>query len=55
MRQTTIVQHLRRLNGDAALHGGNSLGMFGGYLSSGEGSNYGGPQFCPVSPLPYLE
>jgi hypothetical protein len=97
------LQHLRRLNGDAALHGGNSFGMFGGYLSSGEGSNYGGPQFlaqwyarnldmahnltrivrpgvkkilvivgsghvpplrnlldeapqfCPVSPLPYLE
>ena len=45
MRQTTIVQHLRRLNSDQALHGGNSLGMFGGYLAAGEGSNYGGPQF----------
>jgi hypothetical protein len=45
MRQTTIVEHLRRLNTDEALHGGNSLGMFGGYLAVGEGANYGGPQF----------
>ncbi len=45
MRQTTIVDHLRRLNADEALHGGNSLGMFGGYLAAGEGANYGGPQF----------
>lgn len=45
MRGTSIVQHLRSLNTDEALHGGNSLGMFGGYLAAGEGSNYGGPQF----------
>lgn len=45
MRGTTIVQHIRRLNTDEALHGGNSLGMFGGYLSAGEATNYGGPQF----------
>lgn len=45
MRTTTIREHLFRLNGDAALHGGNSLGMFGGYLAAGEGQNYGGPQF----------
>jgi hypothetical protein len=45
MRGTTIVQHLARLNTDEALHGNNSLGMFGGYLAAGEGSNYGGPQF----------
>ncbi|HEY5545319.1 MAG TPA: DUF5694 domain-containing protein [Gemmatimonadaceae bacterium] len=45
MRQATIVQHLRRLNTDEALHNGNSLGMFGGYLAAGEGANYGGPQF----------
>ncbi len=102
MRRTPIVAHLRNLNTDEGLHGGNSLGMFGGYLASGEGANYGGPQllarwyernfnmahnltrlltpgvrrilvivgsghvpplrnildeapqFCPVSPLPYL-
>lgn len=45
MRQTSIVEHLRRLNADDALHSGNSLGMFGGYLAAGEGGNYGGPQF----------
>jgi hypothetical protein len=45
MRRTTIVEHLRRANTDEALHGGNSLGMFGGYLPAGEGGNYGGPQF----------
>jgi hypothetical protein len=45
MRQTTIVQHLQRANSDEALHGTNSLGMFGGYLAAGEGGNYGGPQF----------
>ena len=45
MRQTSIVQHLRRLNSDESLHGGNSLGMFGGYLGAGEDGNYGGPQF----------
>ena len=45
MRTTTIREHLLRLNGDEALHRGNSLGMFGGYLSAGEGQNYGGPQF----------
>ncbi|HST07043.1 MAG TPA: DUF5694 domain-containing protein [Gemmatimonadaceae bacterium] len=45
MRHTPIIQHLRRLNTDESLHGGNSLGMFGGFLGSGEGNNYGGPQF----------
>jgi hypothetical protein len=101
-RRATIIEHLRAANTDAALHRGNSLGMFGGLLSVGEGDNYGGPeilarwyernikmvhnltrglgpntrrvlvlvgsghvpplrnvldeapQFCPVSPLPYL-
>jgi hypothetical protein len=45
MRTTTLREHLLRLNSDEALHGGNSLGMFGGYLQAGEGQNYGGPQF----------
>ncbi len=45
MRTTTIRQHLIRLNSDDALHRGNSLGMFGGYLPVGEGQNYGGPRF----------
>ena len=45
MRTTTIREHLIRLNGDEALHRGNSLGMFGGYLHAGEGQNYGGPRF----------
>ena len=45
MRQTTIAQHLARLNSDASLHRGNSLGMFGGFLGAGEANNYGGPQF----------
>lgn len=45
MRTTTIREHLQRLNSDDALHNGNSLGMFGGYLQAGEGQNYGGPQF----------
>jgi hypothetical protein len=45
MRSTTISEHLRRLNSDEALHRGNSRGMFGGYLASGEGLNFGGPQF----------
>ena len=45
MRMTTIREHLLRLNSDEALHRGNSLGMFGGYLQAGEGENYGGPQF----------
>jgi hypothetical protein len=101
-RNSTIVEQLRAANSDDALHSGNSLGMFGGLLAAGEGSNYGGPeilarwyernirmvhnlarvlqpntkrvlvvvgsghvpplrnildeapQFCPVSPLPYL-
>jgi hypothetical protein len=44
MRTTTIREHLLRLNSDEALHRGNSLGMFGGYLQAGEGQNYGGPQ-----------
>jgi hypothetical protein len=45
MRTSTIREHLLRQNSDEAIHGGNSLGMFGGYLASGEGQNYGGPQF----------
>jgi hypothetical protein len=45
MRQTSILEHLRRFNGDAALHAGNSFGMFGGFLGAGEENNYGGPQF----------
>ena len=45
MRTTTIREHLLRLNSDEALHRGNSLGMFGGYLQVGEEQNYGGPQF----------
>ena len=45
MRGTTIREHLLRLNSDEGLHRGNSLGMFGGYLQAGDGSNYGGPQF----------
>ena len=45
MRGTPIVEHLRNVNTDQALHGGNSLGMFGGYLAAGEAGNYGGPQF----------
>ena len=45
MRTTTIREHLIHLNSDSALHRGNALGMFGGYLSAGEGQNYGGPQF----------
>jgi hypothetical protein len=45
MRSTTIREHLLRLNSEEALRGGNSLGMFGGYLQAGEGQNYGGPQF----------
>ncbi|HET8712052.1 MAG TPA: DUF5694 domain-containing protein [Gemmatimonadales bacterium] len=45
MRTTTIREHLLRLNSDEALHAGNSLGMFGGYLAAGEGQNYGGPRF----------
>ena len=45
MRNTTIVEHLRKLSSERALHGTNSLGMFGGYLMAGEGGNYGGPQF----------
>jgi hypothetical protein len=101
-RGSTIIEHLRAGNTDAALHGGNSLAMFGSLLSAGEANNYGGPeilarwyernikmvhnltrvlqpntrrvlvlvgsghvpplrnlldeapQFCPVSPMPYL-
>ena len=45
MRTATVREHLLRMNGDEALHGGNSLIMFGGYLPIGEGQNYGGPQF----------
>lgn len=44
MRRTTIVEHLREANTDDALHGGNSLGMFGTLLPAGDGENYGGPQ-----------
>ena len=45
MRTTTLREHVLRINSDDALHGGNALGMFGGYLAAGEGQNYGGPQF----------
>jgi hypothetical protein len=45
MRTATLREHLLRLNSEKALHTGNSLGMFGGYLQAGEGQNYGGPQF----------
>ena len=99
----TLVQRLRDANTEQALHGGNSLGMFGSWLAAGEGGNLGGPRllarwyerniimahnltrvlapgtrrvlvivgsghvpplrnvldespdFCPVSPLPYLQ
>lgn len=44
MRSSTIVEILRRGNSEEALHGGNSLGMFGSFIAAGEGSNYGGPQ-----------
>jgi hypothetical protein len=102
MRHMTIVEQLHAANTEQALHGGNSLGMFGSFLPAGDGENYGGPQllakwyernirmahhltriqrpntrrilvivgsghvpplrnildeapqFCPVSPLPYL-
>lgn len=102
MVDMSIIEHLRAANTDEALHGGNSLSMFGGFLPAGDGENYGGPQllakwyerniimahhltrilrpgtervlvivgsghvpplrnildeapqFCPVSPLPYL-
>lgn len=40
----TIVQRLRDANTDEALHGGNSFGMFGGWLAAGEGGNLGGPR-----------
>ena len=40
----TMIEQLYRANTDEALHGGNSLGMFGAYLAGGEGGNYGGPQ-----------
>lgn len=40
----SIVAQLRELNGDAALHAGNSRGMFAALLPLGEGTNYGGPQ-----------
>jgi len=39
-----IVAQLHELNGDAALHAGNSRGMFSAMLPLGEGTNYGGPQ-----------
>lgn len=40
----TIIERLREANTEAALHGGNSLGMFGSWLAAGEGGNHGGPQ-----------
>jgi len=43
-RRTSIIDHLRRANTDEALHGGNSMGMFGSFLAAGEGGNVGGPQ-----------
>lgn len=39
-----IVERLRRVNEDAALHAGNSGSMFGSWLATGEGTNRGGPQ-----------
>lgn len=101
-RALPLAAQFRDMNGEAALHAGNSRGMFGALLPLGEGGNYGGPQvlarwyernlrmvhhlyralrpgtrrvlvvvgsghvpplrnlldeapqFCPVSPLPYL-
>jgi hypothetical protein len=44
-KRTTIIQHLRALSTDDALHGGNSLGMFGSWLAEGEDGNYGGATF----------
>jgi hypothetical protein len=41
---SSVVAQLRELNGDAALHAGNSRGMFAALLPVGEGTNYGGPQ-----------
>ena len=43
-RGATIAEHLHALNTEEALRGGNSLGMFGGFLAAGEGGNLGGPQ-----------
>jgi hypothetical protein len=43
-RRTSIIDHLRRANSEEALHGGNSMGMFGSFLAAGEGGNVGGPQ-----------
>ncbi|HUF64981.1 MAG TPA: DUF5694 domain-containing protein [Gemmatimonadaceae bacterium] len=44
MGSATIVEILREANSEEALHGGNSLGMFGSFIAAGEGGNYGGPQ-----------
>lgn len=103
LRRATMSEQLHSANSEAALHAGNSLGMFGSFLAAGDGANYGGPQhlarwyernfrmahnltrvvhpetkrililvgsghvpplrnildespeFCPVSPLPYLQ
>lgn len=40
----TVVERLREANEDAALHGGNSRGMFGSWLAAGEDANFGGPR-----------
>jgi hypothetical protein len=42
--RTSIIQRLRDANTEQALHGGNSMGMFGSFLAAGEGSNHGGPR-----------
>ncbi len=44
LHAATIIEQLRATNTEPALHGGNSLGMFGSLLAAGEGANYGGPQ-----------
>ena len=41
---TTVTQHLRQINSEEGLHGGNSFAMFGALMPAGEGANYGGPQ-----------
>jgi hypothetical protein len=40
---TTVTEHLRAVNSEDGLRGGNSLGMFGSFLAAGEDANFGGP------------
>jgi hypothetical protein len=40
---STVTEHLRAINSEDGLRGGNSLGMFGSFLAAGEGPNLGGP------------